>query len=43
MKSDNLIELVKEYIVDPNNAELNFNVAVCYDNIGQMALRFHII
>lgn len=37
MKSDNLIELVKEYIVDPNNAELNFNVAVCYDNIGQMA------
>ena len=37
MMSDNLIELVKEYIVDPNNAELNFNVAVCYDNIGQMA------
>ena len=37
MKSDNLIELVKEYITDPNNAELNFDIAVCYDSIGQTA------
>ena len=37
MKETNVIDLVKKYIVDPNNAELNFNIAVCYDNMGQTA------
>lgn len=37
MQSDSLIKLVKEYIIDPNNAELNFNIGVHYDNIDQTA------
>jgi thiol-disulfide isomerase/thioredoxin len=30
-------ELIKKYVFDPNNAEVNFDLALYYDNIGQLA------
>lgn len=34
---DNFNSLLKQYIFNPNDAELNFNLALYYDNIGQTA------
>jgi len=34
---NNINELIKNYIFDPNNSELNFKIGLYYDNINQTA------
>ena len=33
----NMIQLIEEYVLDPNNAEKNFEIARAYDHLGQFA------